>query len=226
MALILHIDTALEKASVGISRDGILLDELTSSIPNTHAAFVQSAIQDLMKLSGMGLDRLDAVAVVSGPGSYTGLRVGMASAKGICYALKKPLIGVCTLEIMTCAALALYPGFDYYAPMIDARRMEVFTALYNARLEPRLAPAPVILSPDLFLDINSEQKILCFGSGSSKWEKDQILNKNISLADLNYNGIHLAQLCYAFYRRNNFIDLAYAEPLYLKDFYFRNAEKR
>lgn len=225
MALILHIDTALEKASVGVSKDGVLLRELTSSVPNAHAAFVQPAIQEVMESQQIGLERLDAVGVVSGPGSYTGLRVGMASAKGICYALKKPLAGVCTLEVMTCAAIDLFPGFDYYAPMIDARRMEVFTALYNARLEPRVAPCPAILSPDLFSDINNGKKILCFGNGSSKWEKEQILNKNISLADLNYNGIHLAQLFFAFYRKNNFIDLAYSEPLYLKDFYFRNSEK-
>ncbi|MBW7892544.1 MAG: tRNA (adenosine(37)-N6)-threonylcarbamoyltransferase complex dimerization subunit type 1 TsaB [Chitinophagaceae bacterium] len=225
MALILHIDTALEKASVGVSKDGVLLRELTSSVPNAHAAFVQPAIQEVMESQQIGLERLDAVGVVSGPGSYTGLRVGMASAKGICYALKKPLIGICTLEVMTCAAIDLFPGFDYYAPMIDARRMEVFTALYNARLEPRIDPSPVILSPDLFLDVNSKQKILCFGSGSSKWEKGQILNKNISLVDLDYNGIHLAQLFFTFYGKNNFIDLAYSEPLYLKDFYFRNTEK-
>ena len=138
MSLILNIDTATEKAHVSFAKDGLVINSLYSESQKEHASFLQTAIQQLTKLSGVQLKDLDAVAVTAGPGSYTGLRVGMASAKGLCYALKKPLITLGTLEILTCFCywivfkITMTPVL--LCPMIDARRMEVFTAIYKTDL--------------------------------------------------------------------------------------------
>ena len=110
MSLILNIDTASEKAHVSFAKDGLVLHSLYSESQKEHASFLQSAIQQLTKITGIKLKDIDAVAVTAGPGSYTGLRVGMASAKGLCYALKKPLITMSTLEVLTASALDLFPN--------------------------------------------------------------------------------------------------------------------
>ena len=133
MSLILNIDTASEKAHVSFAKDGMVLDSISSGSQKEHASFLQSAIQQLTKITGIVLKDINAVAVTAGPGSYTGLRVGMASAKGLSYALKKPLITISSLEVLTASALQLFPGTDktiLLCPMLDARRMEVFTAVY------------------------------------------------------------------------------------------------
>ena len=145
MSLILNIDTATEKAHVSLSNDAVILQSLYNESQKDHAGFLQPAILRLVKDAAVSLKNIDAVAVTAGPGSYTGLRVGMASAKGICYALQKPLIALNTLEVMAASAL-YHPGIhaanpvDLFCPMIDARRMEVYTALYNRQLETILAP--------------------------------------------------------------------------------------
>lgn len=220
MALLLHIDTALEKAFVGLSRDGELLTELDNTVQYDHAAFVQPAIAQMMSTLHISISAIDAVGVTSGPGSYTGLRVGMASAKGICYALGKPLLVVSTLEVMAAAALETFPGFDLYAPMIDARRNEVYTALYNSQGELVLSPRAAILSGDLFKQAQ-HKKLLCFGSGAHKWK-----DKGAACFEkADYNGIHLSRLLYNSFKNNDFCNLAYAEPVYVKDFYFGASKK-
>lgn len=226
MALLLHIDTALEKATVGLSRDGELLMELTNSVMQDHAGFVQPAIQKIITSLHIGLSDIDAVGVTSGPGSYTGLRVGMASAKGISYALGKPLLAVTTLELMMAAAVEIHPHFDLYAPMIDARRNEVFMALYTLPGEVIKAPHAVILSIDLFSEIQEDKQILCFGNGSSKFRALQVECDHIRFAQVQYKGSHFSQLLHNLFINNNFCDLAYTEPLYVKDFYFEKGHKK
>ncbi|MEO7306266.1 MAG: tRNA (adenosine(37)-N6)-threonylcarbamoyltransferase complex dimerization subunit type 1 TsaB, partial [Ferruginibacter sp.] len=134
MSLILNIDTASEKAHVSFAKNGMIIQSISSESQKEHASFLQSAIEQLTKTTGIILKDIDAVAVTSGPGSYTGLRVGMASAKGLCYALKKPLITISSLEVLTASALELIPGAGenvLLCPMLDARRVEVFTAVYQ-----------------------------------------------------------------------------------------------
>jgi len=135
MSLILNIDTASENAHVSLAKDGQVLHTLSNDSQKEHASFLQAAIEQLIKNAAVSFKEVDAVAVTAGPGSYTGLRVGFASAKGLCYALKKPFITIGTLEVLTVSALQLYPPAAdeniLCCPMMDARRMEVFTAIYH-----------------------------------------------------------------------------------------------
>lgn len=219
MALLLHIDTALEKAFVGLSRDGELLTELNNIVQYDHAAFVQPAIQQVLAALKCKIEDVDAVGITRGPGSYTGLRVGMASAKGICYALSIPLVAVSTLEVMTMAATEAFPGFEAYCPMIDARRNEVYTALYDPAGKPLLAPYAAVLSADFMLQELQHKKVLFFGSGAEKG-KACILSANAGFEKTDYNGKHLSPLLFNSFINKAFCDLAYEEPLYVKNFHF------
>jgi tRNA threonylcarbamoyladenosine biosynthesis protein TsaB len=220
MSLILNIDTASEKAHVSFTNDGLVLHSLYSDSQKEHASFLQTAILQLSKISGIKLSELDAIAVTGGPGSYTGLRVGMASAKGLCYALNKPFIIMSTLEILTVSALQLFPATDksvLLCPMIDARRMEVFTAIYKNDLTPFLPPCAMILDETSFENDLSGNKLLFFGSGSKKWrsicKQDNAVFENVILMPE-----AMSQYSNKLYCQKQFSDLPYSEPLYLKDF--------
>jgi tRNA threonylcarbamoyladenosine biosynthesis protein TsaB len=163
---------------------------------------------------------VDAVAVTAGPGSYTGLRVGMASAKGLCYALKKPLITISTLEVLTASALDLFPADNkdlLYCPMMDARRMEVFTAVYKQDLSIQLQPCPMILEESSFEKELLNNKIVFFGSGSDKWKlickHENAIFKAVSVLPKS-----LGKSTNALFSEKKFTELAYSEPLYLKEF--------
>jgi len=220
MSLILNIDTASEKAHVSFAKAGLVLHALYSDSQKEHASFLQTAILQLSKISGIKLPDLDAIAVTGGPGSYTGLRVGMASAKGLCYALNKPIIIMSTLEILTVSALQVSQPAGksvLFCPMIDARRMEVFTAIYKNDLTPHLAPCAMILDETSFENELSDNKILFFGSGSEKWRS---VCKNANAVFENVILMPEAMSLYSnkLYCQKQFSDLAYSEPLYLKDF--------
>jgi tRNA threonylcarbamoyladenosine biosynthesis protein TsaB len=172
MGLILNIDTATQTAQVSFAKDGKVLQSLTNELQKDHASFLQTAIQQLAKNISIALADVDAIAVTAGPGSYTGIRVGMASAKGLCYALSKPLIAINTLKVLTVAAqqeLNNAPEI-LFCPMIDARRMEVFTAIYNNTLAEILPPCAIILEERSFLPQLQNNKIVFFGSGAAKWQ--------------------------------------------------------
>ena len=171
MAILLHIDTATEFALVGFSKDGEVLAEQENLEQQQHAAFLQPAIQSLSKKLALRLQQIDAVVVSNGPGSYTGLRVGLASAKGICFALQKPLITLNTLEVMAHAALKAFPEANLFCPMIDARRMEVFTALYNQELDSVMPPQAMILDESSFADRLATARMVFTGSGQEKFHQ-------------------------------------------------------
>lgn len=225
MALILHIDTALQRAFVGLSRDGELMAELTNEKQNDHAAFVQPAIQTILSETGIQLDQLDAVGVVAGPGSYTGLRVGMSSAKGLCYALGLPLLRVSTLKVMAAAAVSSFPGFAGYCPMIDARRDEVYTAIYAEDLQEMKPAQALILTPDSFMPELVSQRLLFTGNGAEKWKNIMRAGSNAFFEQENYNGHHLARLLLKSFKNKEFCDIAYSEPFYLKDFHLITNKK-
>ncbi|MFT3700791.1 MAG: tRNA (adenosine(37)-N6)-threonylcarbamoyltransferase complex dimerization subunit type 1 TsaB [Agriterribacter sp.] len=220
MSLILHIDTALQNAYVGISMSEHLLLGLENKQQNSHAAFVQPAIQQILKQLQLHLTDIEAVGVTNGPGSYTGLRVGMASAKGICYALQKPLVAASTLEVLTLAAIEKFPGFDLYCPMIDARRQEVYTALYNQYMITTHEPCAIILDEQTFAQHLSTSRILFFGDGALKLWNILPANGNAYMENVAYNNHHLSQLMFKRFKSRQFLNLAYAEPFYIKDFYF------
>lgn len=221
MSLILNIDTASENAHVSLAKDGIVLHALISESQKEHASFLQTAIQQLTKLSHIHLKEIDAVAVTAGPGSYTGLRVGFASAKGLCYALKKPFITIGTLEVLTVSALQLYPPAAneniLFCPMMDARRMEVFTAIYQNDLTLHLEPCAMILDEFSFEKELLNSKILFFGSGSEKWK--QVCNHpNTIFKSVSVLPESLSKSSNLLFSEKRFTDLAYSEPFYLKEF--------
>jgi tRNA threonylcarbamoyladenosine biosynthesis protein TsaB len=218
MAILLHIDTATEFALVGFSKDGEVLAEQENLEQQQHAAFLQPAIQALSKELNLPLQQIDAVVVSNGPGSYTGLRVGLASAKGICFALQKPLITLNTLQIMAHAARNAFPEVSFFCPMIDARRMEVFTAVYDQSLHAVMPPQAMILDEGSFADRLATAHMVFTGSGQEKFH--QICSHpNASFASLRHSIVDMVPLAQQAFVNQQFADLAYAEPFYSKAFY-------
>jgi tRNA threonylcarbamoyladenosine biosynthesis protein TsaB len=218
MGLILNIDTATVTAQVSFAKDGQVLQSLTSTSQKDHAAFVQTAVQQLLTHAAFTLKDIDAVAVTSGPGSYTGLRVGMASAKGFCYALNKPLILINMLQVLTVSVQQKTKQPNWlFCPMIDARRMEVFTAIYDYNLNAKMEPSALILAEKSFFTELEKDTIIFFGSGAAKW-KAICQNTNALFSNIYDLTAAMANLSYNSQVQNNFANLAYAEPDYLKYF--------
>ena len=221
MGIILNIDTASDEAHVSIAKDADVIDYISNKSQKEHATFLQPAIEKLVKKMGITLNAIDAVAVTSGPGSYTGLRVGMASAKGLCYALKKPLITLSTLEVLAASAFEIFNEVGeesiLYCPMMDARRMEVFTAIYQNNLSAILQPCALILDENSYEKELSENKILFFGNGSDKW-KLICKNGNALFENVSILPKAMAKRSNTFFLNKYFTDLAYSEPSYLKEF--------
>ncbi len=220
MALLLNIDTATESAGVCLSLGGNILAIEETMGQKSHASFIQPAINRVMQHAGYPLTAVDAVAVTAGPGSYTGLRVGLSTAKGLCYGLKKSLILVNTLEVMALASIEAFgenTGGVLFCPMIDARRMEVFTAVYTATLGVVIPPSAVIIDENSFQEQLSQQKLVFSGSGSAK--AAIIVHHNAIFSNALYKTKHLAALALLRFNSSKFDDLAYSEPQYLKEFY-------
>lgn len=219
MAILLNIDCSTDAASVCLSENENALACLKNENQKEHASFVITAVQELTFNVGISLNNIDAFAVTSGPGSYTGLRVGMATAKGFCYALSKPLIAVNTLEVMVLAAKRHSKHYtSLFCPMIDARRMEVFTALYDAQNNALLEPSAVILNEDFLRDQLIQNSILFFGNGSNKL-KTIVKNENAFFEEIFYNAENLAELAYGEYKNEHFADFTYSQPNYFKSFF-------
>ncbi len=219
MSYILNIDTATETAGVCLSRNNDVLAMLTSSDQKNHASFIQPAIASVMQQSGIALTNLAAIAVTGGPGSYTGLRVGMATAKGICYSLEKPLIVVNTLEVMAVAAIEKADDeISLFCPLIDARRMEVFTAMYDRSLQNSLLPQAMVLEEQSFAGLLDTTIVQFSGSGMKKLSQ-LLTHQNARFTDILHHAGHLAQLSFKSFTDGHFADLAYSEPLYLKPFF-------
>lgn len=211
----------MQSASVSVAKDGILLHELTNSDMKEHSSFLQPAIKKILDLSQINLQEINAVAVTIGPGSYTGLRVGMAAAKGICFALNIPLITINTLEALAATAIHEFEVKDpiIICPMIDARRMEVYTGLYTANLANLLPPCAMILDSNSFDTYFSTHKILFIGSGINKWEKICNNPQATDFHNLEIKAQILNNLSYQKHITKDFADIAYSEPLYIKEFH-------
>ncbi len=222
MSFILNIDTSGAVATVSIARQGEMLGIKENEAQSEHASFLQPAIKQLLQELQIKMNAIDAVAVVNGPGSYTGLRVGLASAKGICYALNKPLITIGTLPLMAQSALGHLKPEDQLTtllcPMIDARRQEVFTAIYTTKMEVILPAQAHILSNDSFVATLLQNKTLFFGNGAAKYEP-MTRHVNAMFAGVYNNSEALCHLSNNSFAVENFSPLAYCEPLYLKEFY-------
>ena len=218
MALILNIDTATQTAGICLSDDGKALAMLANDAPKEHAAWLHTAVQHLFADTGFRMRDLHAVAVTSGPGSYTGLRVGMAAAKGFCYALNIPLITESTLKMMAFATHEQLGGEDLLCPMIDARRMEVFTAIYRPDMTELLPATAMIIDERSFPEWLSSHRIAFFGEGSDKC-KPLIKSPNARFVKAGYHTGYLGILSFSRYLQREFTGLAYSEPVYTKEFY-------
>ncbi len=222
MSYILNIDTSLERASVSISENAGIIVAAKNDIQKEHASFIHIAIKEISAQASFDLQHIDAIAVTNGPGSYTGLRVGMASAKGLCYALNKPLITIGNLEALAFAAISEkgkdIPGNTLFCPMIDARRMEVFTAMYDRELQEILPPCAMVLNTESFKNINEKNLLVFTGSGALKWSKIAALENSTFLFDTDINEA-ISILSYNKFKQGDFTDLKYSEPLYVKEFF-------
>ena len=188
-------------------------------LPNAHASWLHPAIKRILESAGIPMKELQAVAVSAGPGSYTGLRVGMAAAKGICYALRIPLIAINTLEIM---AEAMVPTAieknALICPMIDARRQEVFTAVYTTGMKEILVPQALILDKTSFDELLGDKRVLFSGSGSEKW-KTLTEAKNAIFATQMDVTESFASISEHYFTEKTWTELINSEPIYLKEFY-------
>ena len=213
---ILQINTALREATAGIGVNGALLELQTNSSQLEHAAFLHPAIEALCQKLKIALSDLSAVAVMNGPGSYTGLRVSLAAAKGICFALNIPLICINTLDWIAYGNRDAKA--DLICPMIDARRMEVFTAVYNKNLEYITKPAPLILEESSFSALLESNRIAFMGDGAAKWA-EQCLHANALFPEACQDASHFNTLAFKAFETGNFANLITAEPFYLKGFH-------
>lgn len=222
MAVILNIDTTTAVCSAALTAEGMVLCHAEDFEGRNHAALLSGFIKKCLDFAAERELQLEAVAVSMGPGSYTGLRIGLSEAKGLAYALGVPLIGVPTLELM--ATRVMFSGEDIdpesiLVPMIDARRMEVFTAAYDFALTELLKPGPLILDENSYAElIATGRPVLLFGDGSDK-ALDVVKAPNVRhVADIAPLAVDMVALAERAYARRDFIDLAYSTPLYLKDF--------
>lgn len=220
MALILQIETSTTSCSVALSENGhtIALKEINER--NAHASSLTLFIEDVLRQKECSPKDLSAVAVSMGPGSYTGLRIGVSAAKGLCYALDIPLIAVGTLKAMASGISSRYkePGL-LFCPMIDARRMEVYTAVFNQAAE-EVAPVEAkIIDATSFSDLLKDNKMIFFGDGALKCRETLGGNPN-AVFDTSFvnSAADLSAIAYRKFTEGRFEDTAYFEPYYLKDF--------
>ena len=223
MAAILHIETSTEVCSVAYSHDGVCLFERSDMTGPNHASVLGGFVRDAIAFADSQMLPVDAVAVSCGPGSYTGLRIGVSTAKGVCYGRDAKLIGVPTLEVM-CVPLLLgekIPENALLCPMIDARRMEVYTAVYDRALRPVKMIGAEVLNEYSFSDLLKGHDVYFFGNGSDKF-RAAMEERGVSNAHFFDNIVPLAKnmmpLAEQRLMRGQIEDVAYFEPFYLKEF--------
>lgn len=231
MATILCIETGTDICSVGIARDGELLSLRESDEGRDHAGKVGVFTGELLSETGITTDDLDAVAVGCGPGSYTGLRIGVSFAKGLCYGLQKPLIAIGSLD-----ALAQVAREDFEAgivdldswegsllcPMIDARRMEVYAQIFDSECRPLTEVSAEVVDADSFKEWRRDGRLVIFGNGAAKCAEVLPDARLINVAPSVRGIAPLAERAFA---EGRFVDTAYFEPFYLKDFVVTTSKK-
>ncbi len=220
MARILNIETSTTVCSVNIAENGKKMIGKETMIQNSHSKVLTVFIEEILKETNLKIKDFDAVAVSKGPGSYTGLRIGVSVAKGIAYGAGKKLISVNTLQNMAWGAKQfLKPeGNILFAPMIDARRMEVYTQLFDNELNSVNKISAEIIDEQSFLKELEQKKIYFFGDGAAKC-KETITHKNaVFIEELYPSADYMIEFSEKAFNENNFEDVAYFEPFYLKDF--------
>jgi tRNA threonylcarbamoyladenosine biosynthesis protein TsaB len=220
MSTILSIETSTTVCSVALIHHGEIVSSAELSVAHSHSEKLTLLIRDCVAYAGLTLDELDAVAVAKGPGSYTGLRIGVATAKGLCYALDKPLIAINTLDAMAYQLADISIGSHWLCPMLDARRMEVYCALYDQNLQAILPTCAKIIDASSFAEYLSIHPILFFGNGALKCKP--LLDSHSQAFFMNHvvhpSAKTVAMLATKAFEEKRFENLAYFEPFYLKEF--------
>ncbi|MCC6253006.1 MAG: tRNA (adenosine(37)-N6)-threonylcarbamoyltransferase complex dimerization subunit type 1 TsaB [Bacteroidia bacterium] len=225
MAYILQIETSGTVCSAALSHNGKLLQLKEENKGYTHAEHLTLFIDEVMKLSQISYAEIDAVAVSMGPGSYTGLRIGAATAKGLCFGLKIPLIGINTLKALSYRAKQIYSDNLLFSPMIDARRLEVYTALFDSSLNTLESTHALILKDDSFKEILINSKVLFFGDGALKFEKLNNSSNAVFDHEIKPSASYLCMLAYEKFIHHEFENIVNFEPFYLKEFFQASSVK-
>lgn len=223
MSLILQLETSTTSCSVALAQDGKVLSYKTINQRNIHAEVITVFIDEIFANNHLKYNELDAVSVSAGPGSYTGLRIGVSTAKGLCFSLDKPLISVETLLAMAAGYLARFHKLTeenfLLCPMIDARRMEVYTALFDQDLKQIEPTSAKIIDAESFKTILDQHKIIFFGDGAAKCSTVLSQYSNAVFIDDFFNeAVDMTTLSAEKFLLQQFEDVAYFEPFYLKDF--------
>ena len=216
---ILCIDTTSEFCSVSLFINQNLIENNNSKIERSHSKLLIKLIDDTLNNNKLKIADIDIFSISKGPGSYTGLRIGLSSIKGFCYALDKPLVSINTLKILAIFALENIDDKDFIlCPMIDARRMEVYTKSFDHNLNELSNDQAIILEKDTF-DNYKDKKVYFFGDGSDKFKKIVSRKNFIFLDNINPDSKFMGKLSYDKFINRNFEDLSSFEPNYIKDFY-------
>ena len=219
MALILNIETSSTICSACLAKDGQLIDFREDRQGNSHARVLTVFIEDLMQKNNLALNDLDAVAVSAGPGSYTGLRIGTSTAKGICYALNKPLIAVPTLLAMADGiSRRINDPSAKFMPALDARRMDIYTAIFDTTGNELLKTQAVTVTGELASQIEHFSKLFVFGSGALKCKDFFQFNSVHFIENVDCDARFMIPVSKKMAQTAQFEDLAYFEPFYLKEF--------
>ena len=222
MGYILNIETATKNCSVALAKEGktILCKEIAEE-GYSHAERLHVFIEEIIKEAGITLNDLSAIAVSQGPGSYTGLRIGVSAAKGLCFALNIPLIAIDTLQVL---ASQVDVADGWIIPMIDARRMEVYSAIFTPNLDKRREILAEIIDENSFSD--RTEKLYFVGDCAEKCKSVLTKENHIFLEDVKYpSATEMSVLSYEKFKINDTVDVAYFEPYYLKDFMVTTSKK-
>jgi tRNA threonylcarbamoyladenosine biosynthesis protein TsaB len=225
MAVILIIETSTEVCSVALSKDCQIIDLIESREGQNHARLVAVFIERLLKRNAVKLNDLVAVAVSKGPGSYTGLRIGVSTAKGLCYASGLPLIAIGTLESMATHVILNQSKYDIpenkhslFCPMIDARRMEVYSMVLDEQVNILKPVSANIIDESFLYNELIKNQVVFFGNGSAKCKKLIDSVNAIFIDHIEASAQYMSELVWHAYNKNQFEDVAYFEPFYLKEF--------
>ena len=220
MARLLLVETSTAQLSAALAEDGIVTASRTCDEPRMQASLTAPFVKEILDEKGLSVKDLDAVCVGKGPGSYTGLRVGVSTAKGLCFGAGLPLLSAGTLDVLVQEAhrLGVVPeGCKYIVPMVDARRMEVYAAVFTPRGRQLTETKPVIIDADSFAAELAEGPVLFIGDGALKC-RETLTSSNAFFAAAFPTAMAMAPLAEAAYNEKRFEDVAYFEPFYLKDF--------
>ena len=214
---ILCIETSTTNCSVALANNGkVILVKEDYNTGYSHAESLHVFIEQLLKEAKVNLNQLSAIAVSKGPGSYTGLRIGVSAAKGLCYALNIPLISVNTLDSLVRQAGNISNG--YIVPMLDARRMEVYSATYNNSFDCISETEALILNEESYTDLLSEKQTIFIGNGVTKFKEICVHPNAVFIENKLPSAKELARVSFEKFKTKNFENVAYFEPFYLKDF--------